>query len=586
MKEEREAQDLNHIKLTVDDDEPEAPPEVANNLAPKTEASETNKTIETSEAKEPTAKQVPAYGDLEIDSNSDDNKDKSTENFDIDQEKFFLRCVARVIDSMIVAALTVGIFLTIMSSMVITGGAESSIALRALQNDIMMHHDLGALFMGWLGVLFLTLVPGVVTIGIASFAMFYASFKETQMYSVWLFGPLLGAVYQTLFLAGKQQASIGKLLLGIRIVTRDGKKPNFLQCAYRELIFLISSLTFHVCTVMPFIFSKAPNVPPLHDLMAKTFSVSRKEALTASDFRGLLPFALAIFSVVTVNLAGSIYESTYGREGGAREVETAKSLFGENSDVYLRQLWRYINRRVLAGDYNHASKGVEDFKKLAGIAQLLNYRWGANDVRVKELNRNILTKTGIARYPGSYEIVLTMAANPEICSGDETGFTPFGDLCQLYLGEAKKSPSEKARGIYQKIYSLAKQRLANSRDNYKFLAAYLSATEALGYEKDLMEAIGGNQISVYSANDMERLNWTYWDYRLFRLLEADHPAHYGYSGEHVQIVRYLLDWESKVENKAQMRVPRAAPSALEQKTIKHLGLYLTRSLKPSYWKAK
>lgn len=586
MKDKKEAQDLKHIKLTVDDNETKTPPVVPNKPAPKTELSETDNTLVAPESKGTTGKQEAVYGDLELDSNSNGNQDKSAETFEIDQEKFYLRCVARVIDSMIVAALAIGLLTTIMSSIVITGGDESSTSLREMQNSMLMPQAPSVLFFAWLSALFFALVPGIAIIGIAGIALYDVSFKDILTCLNLLFVPVLGAIYQTLFLASKQQASIGKLLLGIRIVTKDGNKPSFLQCACRELIFLLSSLTFHVCTALPSLFSKVPNVPPLHDIIAKTASVGRKEALTASDFRGLLPFALAILSVVTISVAGTIYESTFGRESGARDVETAKALFGENSDVYLRQLWRYTNKRVLAGDYNHASKGVEDFKNLVGIAQLLNYRWGAHDVRVKELSRNILTETGMARYPGSYEMVMTLAANPEIYLGDETGFTPFGDLCQLYLSEAKKCPPETARGIYQKIYSLGKRRLASSSEKYKFLAAYLSATDALGYEKDLKEAIRDNSLSSYSLNDLERLHWSYWDYRLYKLIEADQPTSYGYYGDHVQIVSDLLKSESNPENKSYFSVPRATPNALEQKTIEHLGRYLTRDLKPSYWKAK
>ena len=134
---------------------------------------------------------------------------------------------------------------------------------------------------------------------------------------------------------------------------------------------------------------------------------------------------------------------------------------------------------------------------------------------------------------------------------------------------------------------MGKLRLANSDNKYTFLAAYLSATEALGYESDLKDAMNDMAAVPYSIEDMDRLHWSYWDYRLFQLVLADYYMQRSNSYAASHIISSLADWETQPGNEAKLRTPREKPNLLEEQSIENLSHEFPRlavQLKPSYWR--
>lgn len=59
-----------------------------------------------------------------------------------------------------------------------------------------------------------------------------------------ILGPATGILYSTLTVGGPRQSTIGMRLMGLRVVTTDGGRPDMLAAAVHALLFYVAAGTF------------------------------------------------------------------------------------------------------------------------------------------------------------------------------------------------------------------------------------------------------------------------------------------------------------------------------------------------------
>lgn len=528
---------------------------------------------------------VASYGDLEEVSSIESGRALETIPDEFKEILMVDRLIALLIDNVIVATIATVFFMSLMSIVGITGGDVTSEFLRELQT-LMTTNPIGSFCWVWVITFFNCLAPGV-ALWLFSPLSFgpSATFKISMIFIA--LAPIVQIAYQTAFIAGRRQASIGKMFAGIKIVSLDGSPPGLGKAFLRECISCIEFLTFQSITIVYLFALDRSNRRILHDALTRTVAVKRKYGLSKHEVSELLPFGLAFMSIAFLFLGSNIYEATYGKIADAKQIETARTLFGENSDGHLRQLWRYTKKRIEAGDYNKSFTTEKDLQEICNLIQLLTIKWSNRDPRLAALTKVFLTDSAVAKYPALHEKALTLAVSQLYNRGDSDNYTPHGDLCLIYLARAKALPDQDSQSLYQKICDIGKSKLTLSENKFKLLAAYLSAMDALGLEYELSEHIRTFGAAGYNIEDCDRLHWSYWDYRLFKLLLAEDYAQQGSKYAAAEMITALTEWENAPGNEARVKTPRVKQNAIEEKTIESLSRTfprLTVQLKPSYWK--
>ncbi len=80
-------------------------------------------------------------------------------------------------------------------------------------------------------------------------------------------------IYHTFFESSKQQASLGKQLLRLKVVNKDAEKLSFANALGRNMGRIISNLTFGIGYLMVFFTERRQS---LHDKMASTYILHKK----------------------------------------------------------------------------------------------------------------------------------------------------------------------------------------------------------------------------------------------------------------------------------------------------------------------
>ncbi|WP_042349116.1 RDD family protein [Bacillus massiliigorillae] len=81
---------------------------------------------------------------------------------------------------------------------------------------------------------------------------------------------IVGTLYYTLLQSSKWQATIGKKLLGVKVVTLEGDRISFFRAIIRHLVMFSISSLFYFGFIMA-LFTKRKQT--LHDLLAKTLVI-------------------------------------------------------------------------------------------------------------------------------------------------------------------------------------------------------------------------------------------------------------------------------------------------------------------------
>lgn len=565
----------------------ESPPEVVESLSQCAEVESTPEITEPASA--PTKPEVAAYGDLEqVLPEGEKGSPQEADNFDFPQ--FEKRLIALFADSLVVSFITAIFITAIMSAIVFNGGDEVSVFLKQLQAALFAK-PLDCFVLVWLVSLLNLFTSGILLIVFLLLLGHNGPSSLTSPTFVCglfaILGPIIQIVYQTIFISGKRQATLGKMITGVRIVGINRQPLHPLRALYRECICSLEFLTFHIFTFLPFVFRKGKNPQPLHDMIAGSMSVSRHAGLSKAELGELIPLGLAFISVGALFAASYIYESSFGKITGAKQVEDARKLFGDGSESHLRQLWRYTMKRVDAGDFNRPNCTKDEMHSCVDITSKLAYSWGRRDQRVQELAKAILTNSTIERYPEDHEKLLRIASNYSDLDGDDYGYTPIGDLCQIYLKKIKSHPDGSCDYLHKIITETGRSRLTISRDKSKLLAAYVSSAAALNSEYDLRNATKSLKQVSYGLSDIRTFYSSYWDYRLGQLLLAENYLREGQSHTAAGIVSELSERESENSVQDLLHSPRSKPSEIEEKVLQSLGQEfpgIVVQLKPSYWR--
>lgn len=527
---------------------------------------------------------LSVYGDLEDITAS--KRKVGQENVPAGASEILLsdRLIAYIIDTCIVSTISTLFFMALMSIVVFNGGDYASIFLSKLQSS-MSESPMQVLFYVWSFTAYNCVVPLFAWIFLAYTTRDFSS-ASLIAFIFMLLGPVVRLLYQCAFISGKRQATVGMMFSGIKVERVDGSRFGVLRALFRELLIFIEFATFYIFVFFPFITSAPRDPRPLHEKLTGTVLVRRKYGLTMHEFSELLPIGLAAISVAAFILGSNLFEANFGKAADLRKLEIIRKANGEDSENYLRHLWRYNLKRADAGDYASAFADKTDLQKSISTIELLSKRWGHKDERVTALTKILIKKTPPNRFPKERELLLNLAIVQRPEDGDSKDYAPTGELCQLYLARAKALPYEQSLELYQKIYNLGKTKLDRSVNTYKLRSAFMCAADALGYEEEMQAQMNEYEKENYTIEDLNRLNWNYWDYRLSQLMLADHVQ--LISGDKAaEIISNLSDWEQQPGHEAHLKTPRAKPDPIEERTIERLSQSyptLMVQLKPSYWK--
>lgn len=112
---------------------------------------------------------------------------------------------------------------------------------------------------------------------------------------------LLGALYVILMHASSKQATLGKMVAGIKVTTLDGNKISFLRSLGRYFATYISALTFGIGHLMA---GFTERKQALHDMIAGTVVVKYRESSVGK--------MIAIFLAVAILISGlSVFAASY-----------------------------------------------------------------------------------------------------------------------------------------------------------------------------------------------------------------------------------------------------------------------------------
>lgn len=526
-----------------------------------------------------------AYGDLEED-NQHDSPTRLKPPAYLERQQFYQRAVARIIDCVVVTTIATAFYVTVMTVVVFTGGDPDSLRLAEIQQGI-KDNTINTAIQIWFSTLCYTMIPGMLFVELMQTVTHARTLMDFASFFLAALGPVVQIVYQTVYISGRKQATIGKMITGICIVDLDAKPLTPSRALVRELLFSLDFVFFFMPTVLREVIKKIDYPRPLHDLLTGATSVERRAGLSKGEQGELIPIGLAFLSIAIMFSAGAIFEHFYGDVAESGQVETARKLFGAESETHLRQLWRYTKKRIDAGEYNKPDISEKEFQDVTQTIQTLAKHWGNEDTRVAALYRPLLFDSPIAKYPIEHEKLLIIATDIDFTFRRHNDYLLNGDLCQIYLGKIRNSPSDKQKALYQKVYLLSKYFPHGSVDNYKMTAAFLKSAEALGHESALRNAIQLDGLQNLSIDGLEDLHLTYWDYRLYKLILADEFVRYQELNSARMLVSGLLNLEEQPANEARISTPRDKPSLLEEKVLKSLSQEfpaLTKKLKPSYWK--
>ncbi|MEH6940291.1 RDD family protein [Bacillus sp. JJ722] len=128
------------------------------------------------------------------------------------------------------------------------------------------------------GLILSVIVSILGAVGVLSFfgVNFDASQLQDPTYSIannkgYLYATfLIGMLYYTILQSSKWQATIGKKLLGMKVVTLEGERISFIRALIRHLVMFSISSIFYIGFIMA-LFTKKKQA--LHDLLAKTLVI-------------------------------------------------------------------------------------------------------------------------------------------------------------------------------------------------------------------------------------------------------------------------------------------------------------------------
>ncbi len=509
--------------------------------------------------------EVAAYGDLEEDNQKSSPTRLKPPDY-LERQQFYQRAVARIIDCVIATTIATAFYITVMTVVVFTGGDPDSLRLAEIQQGI-KDNTFNTAIQIWFSTLCYTMIPGMLlvelmqTISHARTLMDFASFFLAAL------GPVVQIIYQTIYVSGRKQATIGKMITGVRIVDLDAKSLNFSRALARELLFSLDFVFFFMPTVLREVVKKIDYPRPLHDLLTGATSVERRAGLSKGEQGEILPIGLAFLSILIMFSASAIFEHFYGNVVEAGQVETARKLFGAESETHLRQLWRSTRKRIDAGEFSKPDISEKEFQDVTQTIQTLSKHWGNEDARVAALYRSLLFDSPVAKYPIEHEKLLIIATDIDFTFRRHNDYLLNGDLCQIYLGKIQNTPIEKQKALYQKVYLLSRYFPHGSVQNYKMTAAFLKSAEALGHETELRNAIQLDGLQNLTIDELESLHLTYWDYRLYKLILADEFVRYQEVNNARMLVSGLLNLEEQPANEARLSTPRDKPSMLELSLI-------------------
>ncbi|MCU0357333.1 MAG: RDD family protein [Cyclobacteriaceae bacterium] len=83
---------------------------------------------------------------------------------------------------------------------------------------------------------------------------------------------VLTMLYFSLMESSQYQATVGKIVLGLKVTDEQGQKPDFVKALLRNLCKILSSLIFMVGYIMAGFTEKKQG---LHDIIAKTLVVKK-----------------------------------------------------------------------------------------------------------------------------------------------------------------------------------------------------------------------------------------------------------------------------------------------------------------------
>lgn len=527
---------------------------------------------------------LSVYGDLEDVTASEKKDDQKTLPPGASEILVTDRILAYIIDTCIVSTISTLFFLALMSIVVFNGGDYASIFLSKLQAS-MAESPTQLLIWVWSFTTYNCVIPLFAWIFLAYTTRDFSS-ASFIAFIFMILGPVVRLAYQSVFVSGRRQATVGMMFSGIKVERVDGSRLGILSALFRELIIFFEFLTFYILAFFPFIASVQPDPRRLHDKLSGAILVRRRYGLTLHEFSELLPIGLAAISVAALILGSNIYEANFGKAADLRQLEVIRKANGENSENYMRQLWRYTLKRADAGDYANTFTSKSDLQKSISTIELLSECWGDKDERVSTLTKTLIKNSSPNRFLKERETLLNLAMVQKPQQGDTKDYAPTGELCQIYLARAKALPNEQSLALYQKIYDLGKSKLDKSVNTYKLRSAFMCAADALGYQQELLAQMNDYKEEKYSIEDLNKLNWSYWDYRLFQLMLADH-SQFILHNHCAEIISDLSTWEQQPGNEVRLKTPRAKPDPIEERTIERLSRSyptLMVQLKPSYWK--
>ncbi|MFY0516585.1 RDD family protein [Lysinibacillus sp. UGB7] len=129
-------------------------------------------------------------------------------------------------------------------------------------------------------VLGLVYIPIVVVSGIIQVVLSISLGEESILgvaIATWIIASIIylavGLAYMILMPASKYQGTVGKKLMGIKIVDEDGGRISVSKSVLRYLGMIVSGLTFYIGYIM---IAFHPQKRALHDIIGGTYVVSAK----------------------------------------------------------------------------------------------------------------------------------------------------------------------------------------------------------------------------------------------------------------------------------------------------------------------
>jgi len=196
--------------------------------------------------------------------------------------------------------------------------------------------------------------------------------QEYLGYTLW--AQLIAAVVAWVYIAGMEssvfQATVGKLLLGIRVVSKEGGRISFAQASGRFIGRIVSILPAGL-GILAIAFSEHKQA--LHDMMADCLVVNKEPSDVATQYSKVLDLlrspvlasvviacaALIATSMLTPNTRPTSQESIASSNNSNRDLGTIHVVHSQQGNIVMYQ--------VLSGDIKNGLYNNGQYLNLLGL---------------------------------------------------------------------------------------------------------------------------------------------------------------------------------------------------------------------------